>query len=390
MPAHPAQQPVSVDRARAHLILTLAQGFGGGKSVDKIRTFLLPQVPEPPYEVYDLDGPLLFYLFPARLPGSRRRSWVRAAASKIVGPAIVSIETPLTPWDPGASLRRARSRAQKRYGDGAGEPRLVSYSYPHIGVLVPLGDSSRVIYDAHTLEPVSEREPGDGQFGARSYLRTVSEPEAEERLALWELDERRLPGTDGELDPAGLKLDLTGPPGPGAPGVKSGLLRYSRHGASHDCFALYPQEKKLFCTAACAQMILHFYRYDATQPDLAKQLKIAEKAPLPEPPAEKDAYEWASRGGLVASIDEPPQWDDGKAEIEQNRPFRDAIEGHTRVCTGWMEEESETSSEEGRKWLRLHDPQPGKGNTLSGGQVVWERWVPRQHFNFIRIRHREA
>jgi hypothetical protein len=337
-------------------------------------------VPDTPYDVYDIDGFLLFYLFRTQSPGESRPSWVRAAADQAVGPAILSVDTPRSPWDPAVSMDRASALASEQFEGTLGTPQLVCYSYPKIGVRIPVGDSDSVIYDAVSLARVPEREPGNESFGTWSFHQTVVEPQVAERQEIWKRDNNRMT----ELGPIAGPADV---PAPAPPHVASRLIRYSPTCDSHDCFALYRQETEIFCTVACAQMILDFYRYNFSQNDIANQIGVQAGSPLPEDPAEKNAYEALSNGGLSATIQSPPIWDDAKAEIEANRPFRDGIVGHARVCTGWIEESDATTGQILARKLQLYDPWPENPDPCAGGQYVWERWETTTHTSFIYVRH---
>jgi hypothetical protein len=376
---------VDIATAREHVIFALSRTFRGDVAYPENATFSVADVTDHPHEVYDVNGSLLFYLFPVQLPGAPRQSWARAAADKRVGPAIVSVETPRVPLDPDALLERARVL----FPTLSGPPRLVTYSYPRLGVVVPQG-ATDVIYDAVSFERVPVRRPGSASLGAWSFFGEVVEPEVERRIRLWERDQAEIVATLRALGIPGLTAAQNGQPDPGAPGVVSRLLRYSPHCLSHPCFALYGQEDEFFCTVAVAQMILDFYRYNHLQAGIAPVIHAGNCLPLPVETDEKRAYETLSNGCLVATIDMWPTWIKARAEIDDNRPFRDGIDDHVRACAGWLQETNLSTGQVLRQWLRIYDPQPDNPDMCVGGQVLWEEWDAIPHKSFINVRHRST
>jgi hypothetical protein len=400
MPVGTAQhQPIDVTRAREHALFTLRRAFATADVYEAAGAAKAALAPTQ-YDVYDLNDQLLFYLFPIRVPGENGLGWVRAAADELVGPPVLAIEAPRTPWSPADAVVRARERAQEQFPTGSiGDARLVCYSYPKIGVRVTLGGARRrsVIYDAVSMVEVPSLGPGEQEgFTAWSYYQTIAEPRAEERLRIFQQADGELEAAREEipeafaesLDPASIdsmnrtlanRLDVAVEP------TSSQILQYSPRCTSHDCFALYSQQTEVYCAVATAQMILDFYRYNFTQAEIAAAMKTGPKG-TPNP-AQVAAYESLSKHGLAATYDKTATWAEAKAEIDANRPVKSGIEGHARACSGWMQENASLSGRPPRKWLRIYDPWPSHVNPCEGGTIVWEDWDAVRHTNFIYVRH---
>jgi hypothetical protein len=369
------------------VLFTLIRTFGGGEPGVKALAESAAELDHPGYLVDDLKGAPLFYLFPARLAGPQTTCWVRASADSLLGPAILAIDTPRSPWDPATSIQRAYGLARENFRTTIGAPRLVCYSYPRIGVRVPLGVGDSVIYDAWSFEEVP-LEPGENRFGAWSYLSTVVEPNADVRLAMWRADDERLTHSLDAHSLAGAGAEGE-QPDPTAPGVTLGKVRYSSQSEAHECFALYAQKNNRFCAMASAQMILDFYRYSYSQDAIATEMGTPDDGiTLTQYEQQRAAYESLSGNGLVATLDRAPCWQRAKAEIDANRPLKSGIIRHARVCTGWLEEPETGVGARPRQWLRLHDPLPAHADLLKGGTTTWEAWTEHTHTNFILVRHR--
>lgn len=389
MPPEAAREAVSVTRARDHVLFTLARTFGATEAQLEVVAATAEDPSHGPYAVYDLEGPMLFYLFPARIPGENGESWVRAAADPIVGPAVMAVDTPRTPWNPAASLEQAAALAQEMFAEPPGLPQLICYSYPLIGVRVPLQNSGRsVIFDAESLDLVPvERELGENQFGARSYLRTVLNRQAKKRQEIWAADDAALARRLTQLGVPSLTAKTAAQPDPTAPGVQSRILQYSTLCPSHDCFALYSQTRQVFCAVASAQMIMAFYRYDFNQPRIAQEMGASSSGmTLTSIAAQLAAFQSLSKQGLAATVDLKPTWIKARNEINRNRPVRSGIEGHARVCSGWLEEPA-TATQQPQLWLRLYDPWPPNPDHCVGGKTTWEKWTAVTHTDFIFVRH---
>jgi hypothetical protein len=104
--------------------------------------------------------------------------------------------------------------------------------------------------------------------------------------------------------------------------------------------------------------------------------------------AQKTAYESLSNKALVATIlDRALTWEMARDEINENRPIKSGVEGHARVCAGWLEEPPASVAQRPRRWLRLYDPQPSDPDPCVGGKTTWEKWTTVTHTNFIFVRH---
>lgn len=381
MPPVAADLRVDVPTAREHVLFAISRTFRGDVREPASATFHVADVTNGPYPVFDLEEPLLlFYLFPVHLPGDGRQSWMLAAADKRVGSPVVAVMTPRVPWDPDAVIRYVKNQ----FGPGPDPARLVAYHYPRMGFPVTHGAFGAAVVDLATSDQVPAAAPVAKRLGRRSFFQKMTEPEAEDRISRWDREHTRIAATLRELGIEGLTAGQDGQPDPGAPRVETRLLRCPPN-RSDECFVLQGQQKQEFCTAATTQMILGFHGHHYTQDRIASVLGI-EDGSLPTSEDEQAAFGTLSNGCLAATIKWEPDWSVGTAEIDVNRPFRDAIDDHVRVGIGWLEESDPATGEVLRRMLRLCDPQPDNPDPSLGGQFVWEDWDAVVHESILCVR----
>jgi hypothetical protein len=395
------RSPVDRTRALEHAQLTVRRAWAG--DAPDFAPFATTEINPEPLVVHDLNGQVLFYVFDA-MQRNRVVGSIRAAASRIVGPAVMAVELGARKWDASRATQQAQAAAKRRFPKATvTATELVCYSYPKIGVRVALEIDGRaapsVIFDVSSLAPV-ERFGDDEPEGmaAWSYYHRIAEPRADERERIWNLADAELEATRTvtprifaraftarelvQIKPS-LIVDS---PNIAIPFYSSKVLKFGPRCAPHDCFELYSQQTDVYCAVATAQMILDFYRWNYTQDQIAAAMST--DATGTTNPNQVAGYESLSRQCLDATFDGSADWAEAKAEIDANRPLKSGIPGHARACAGWQRQNLFLISKEPRRWLRIYDPWPWNANICEGGAIVWEDWDTVDHTNFIYVRHR--
>lgn len=376
----------------------------GGLEVDESRC--LP--------IYDLNGKLLFYEFDVT-DGNEMKGSVKAAASKIIGSPVVTVEFGARGWDADKAFEGAKKKVAEIIPDGkiVGKGDLVCYSYPKIGIGVtvhaPETGEQELLFDVSDLSLVG----GSGMqgyemegygadelegFTAWSFYEEEAEPKAVENETRWNLAESDLEAasvgsprvfegglTEGDLET--LRVELTPQPvlGRRFPFYSKRTIKFAPRCTPHDCFALYGQQTNVYCAVATGQMILDFYRYYFTQDEIAKAMSTG--ASGTSNPNQVIGYETLSNGCLDATFDGSAQWSEARAEIDANRPLKSGIPGHARACAGWKRQNITFRGQRPRRWLRIFDPWPWNSDICKGGKILWEDWDAVTHTNFIYVRH---
>lgn len=397
---------VSVERAMEHGLLTVRRAWAaeapdfegwGGFELD----------PEP-LVIHDLNGQVLFYQFGV-MDGKRMVGSIKASASKIIGPAVPTVEFGPRGWDPDKAARAAKEKVKERFPRAEiTETELVCYSYPKIGVRVyiddPEAERQSLILDVGDLSFV-ERYGADELEGFTSWsFYEVAERNALEREQRWERADRELeaarsatpeilaPGfTEREL-PKVKEMFIPQPPEWKAylepiPFISSRTIQFSPRCNTHECFELYGQKNDYYCAVATGQMILDFYRYYYTQAQIAVPMRTEENHGSLNSD-QVNAYEQLSNNCLGATYDSTANWAEAKAEIDTNRPLKSGIYGHARACAGWMRENFCIYPGPCKRWLKIYDPWPWNADICAGGSIYWEDWDTVYHTNFIYVRHR--
>jgi hypothetical protein len=356
-----------------------------------------------PLVIHDLNGEPLFYEFSVRR-GRSEVGRIKAAASRLVGSGVVTLEQGARNWDPDRAVRMALKRVKKDYPDHEVADRdFVCYCYPKIGVRLELagGDDGKrqsVIYDASDGRQIeSFDDAGQEGLTAYSFLESLSRDEGKARLERFEQEKEELKAAR-ELTPRlfepklergdlkKLKAEFTlASDYLVFPFWASKVIKYGPRCSPHDCFMLYAQQTNVYCAVATGQMILDFYRRYFDQDDIATAMSTG--AGGTSNTGQVAGYESLSNGCLDATYDTSADWSEAKAEIDANRPLKSGIPGHARACTGWKRQNIWIIGTQPKKWLQIHDPWPWNSDICQGGAVYWEDWSAVTHTNFIYVRH---
>jgi hypothetical protein len=392
-----------VDQSRAfdHALMTARRSWVGG--ADGIRDWGSANFDPEPLVIYDLNGEPLFYEFSVRQK-RRQVGRIKAAASRLVGSGVVTLEQGARRWDPDTAIKVALKRVKKDYPDRevAGQD-FVCYCYPKIGVRLELAGSNRrknqsVIYDASDGQQVkSYDDAGLEGLSAYSFLDNLSLEDGEARLKRFDNEEEELEAARkttprlfepnferGDLDKLKAEFTLVSDY-IAIPFYSSKVVKYGPRCSPHECFMLYAQQTDVYCAVATGQMILDFYRRYFDQDDIAAAMSTG--AGGTSNPGQVAGYESLSNGCLNATYDSSADWNDAKAEIDANRPLKSGIPHHARACTGWKRQNIWITGTQPKKWIQIHDPWPWNLNICQGGAVYWEDWSAVTHTNFIYVRH---
>ncbi len=392
-----------VDETRAfeHALMTARRAWAG--SAAGLEDWGPADFNPKPLVIYDLNGEPLFYEFSAAgEQGEVGR--IKAAASRLVGSGVVTLEQGPRRWDPKDAMKMAKERVRKDYPDRKVKGQeLVCYCYPKIGVRLELSggkeDRGRsVIYDVSDGREVrSFGEDGIEGVTAYSFLDSLAAGDRETRLKRFDEEEEELE-VARKMTPRLLDMDL----GRGElakakaeftlvsdyvvfPFYSSRVIKFGPRCSPHDCFMLYAQQTDVYCAVATGQMILDFYRRYFDQDDIATAMGTG--AGGTSNTGQVTGYETLSNGCLDATYDSSADWSEAKAEIDANRPLKSGIPGHARACTGWKRQNFWIIGTQPKKWLQIHDPWPWNANICQGGAVYWEDWSAVTHTNFIYVRH---
>lgn len=392
-----------VDRAHAlsHVQMSVRRAWAGGIE-DMQQGWPTGEFDPEPLVIHDLNGEPLFYEFTLR-EEKREVGRVKAAASRLVGTPVVTVERGPRGWDPARSTKMALEVAKKAFPRrGAAARELVCYSYPKIGVRVELAGENPTsiivdVADGSIVQNFGDDEI-DGQT-AWSFLESRRESALEKRLRRFDEFDRELEAarkTTKELfataytarEIAAVRARITPVSAYAVALFSSRVLKYGPRCSPHDCFALYAQQTNVYCAVATGQMILDFYRRPFDQTAIAAAMGTG--ATGTSFAGQETGYESLSHGCLNAWHDFSADWSEAKAEIDANRPLKSGIPGHARACAGWKRQNFFLLGSTPERWLRIYDPWPWNADLCAGGAVYWEDWDAVTHTNWCFVRHRTS
>jgi len=389
-----------VERAHAlaHAQMAVRRAWAGG--IEDMQQGWTGEFNPDPLIIHDLNGEPLFYEFSV-FDGEREVGRVKAAASRLVGSPVVTIERGPRAWDPAKATKLALQAAKKANPRRAAKAKeFVCYSYPKIGVRVEFaGERPNSIIvdvaDGSIVQSFGDDEI-DGQT-AWSFLEARSECGSAGRLCRFEEFDRELEAarksskdmfatafTAREL--VAVRSRLTPVSAYAVALYSSRVLKYGPRCSPHDCFALYAQQTNVYCAVATGQMILDFYRRPFDQTAIAAAMGTG--ATGTSFAGQETGYETLSNGCLDAWHDFSADWTEAKAEIDANRPLKSGIPGHARACAGWKRQNFFLLHSTPQRWLKIYDPWPWNADLCAGGAVYWEDWDAVTHTNWCFVRHR--
>ncbi len=382
-----------------------------------------------PLEIYDINGALLFYEFSV-IKDDKIVGRIKVSASKILGPAVYTMEVGPRKWDVEKAIDRAKKLVLDRYKEvEIISTQIVCYSYPKIGVLIKLGDpktkeeTGSIVIDVVSNVIIPRMTPKEVSFKSSmwSFYNSILQKDRPDKMARWEEDDRsveilkniakendidiRARLSDMELERLeekmvwGLKKKLTNLEFAVAQIVF--VLPFKQIPLT-----LYGQEHQCWCAVATGQMILKYHHYYYEQPDIA-----VEMGTIPQPqniatwnpgPPDYDlcgtiyngiqtGIESLSRNYLDTVV-ATPTWQDIVSEIGENGPLYSIIPGHARACSGYQNlgflfRYILPGVE--YKFLYICDPWPPNANNdfcnPLGGAEYWEDWDVSNYWDFIYV-----
>ena len=314
--------------------------------------------------IYDLNGKPLFYLFSVESKG-KRIGEIKAAASKVVGGAIVTIGPGAGPVDLESARAHASEIIGKKYkGASINSMTLVCYDYPGIGILfrfsAPGSKEETLILDAYDFSVIPESKQV-------SYYNGIQASDINARVANAESEQDSLMNQQTALS------------------VKAGATK------TLSGFPLYAQQADGWCPFATAQMISGYYGYSRTQSGIASTMGIANPnngATLQE--TLSNYYQVSAASGGLGKPNSQLRYtgmfsyDDFVSNLSANRPQHasryEALSLHARAVAGYSYSSSSS------QYLYIYDPGP-----VNVGSLYWENWntflsgsTPVQGVIFIR------
>ena len=350
-----------------------------------------------PLEIHDINGTLLFLDFPVVL-GGEVVGHVRTAASQVLGNPVVALEFGPRHWDFDAAVKKLAPRVRKEFAGAAiGDPLLVCYSYPKLGVMFTLtgaGAPARVIFDVADLARVPERLEQDGREGsvAWSFYDSLTDAERRSRIKRFAAAEEARLGIAArarrEIVAARSLQSVADLVAFRWQRTTTKLLQFCSHYAythprGHHCFSLHGQQVNDYCAVATCQMILCYYRYYFTQDQIAPACGYSAGSGCPAD--QSPGYESMSCNHIDASFDAAPTWAKARDQIDQLHPLKSGVPGHARACAGYSRTTwifGGTTEEK----LYIYDPWPWNADFALAGAITWEDWGAITHTNYVTTR----
>lgn len=320
-------------------------------------------------EIYDVEGRLLFRDHIIDLIGHNELR-VRTAASDLLRTPVWSLKA--GPALDVEGMMEKTLAVLRDYNDllplldDEEGIRLVSYSYPKLGILCYARTAPHVRFVIDIAEPIilpldsfeRQEHPESPSTVWSPYDEVVTSKIAQFR-SLWERNVARLAGpleVEGDLRQA----------------VRAARAVILEEKTTNPELILIGQQTEIFCAAASVQMILKQHGIDKTQDEVAAAMNTG---PHGADPADQEKAISILTDKLEGELDLTASLDVGKSEIRQHRPFKTAIPGHARACGGFKVEEG------GRNSLYIYDPYPP-----NQGDIYYEDWDAVTHTNNIYIR----
>jgi len=303
-----------------------------------------------PIIIYDINGKMLFYQFFVEKEG-KKTGQILTPSSKVLGTMVKQIGDPAT-LDYYEIQKKAEQVATTKYsGFTIQSTKIVSYSYPKMGVMILLSnpksqEQKSIIIDAVDLSEIPEKMPlADGEPGAWSYYSQISEKTRLENIVHW--DTQKQAGSSDER----------------IMGTKAlGEANYIQY------FPTTDQEQTQWCAIATAWLItkFHYPSTTRTQTNVANNMNVySNTGPAWDEEIQYylDAY---ASGGLGKPYSYTDYWlaspqdvtyEMIKTEINANRPLKIGHSGHAKTCIGYWQYTS------GEKLYKFSDTWPTSPKT---------------------------
>ena len=199
---------VSISTAREHAIVAILD-FSSKNLIDQIWNGAT--VDPKPQLIYDLNGKILFYQFSAEKKGEKIGE-ILVSASKVLGVSVQKISD-ASSYDLKKSEINARQLAEKNYpGYSIQSTKIVSYSYPKMGIMVQLVNKSTteyqdILFDAYTSQIIPLNNMiSDNESGAFSYYGSIPESSFSDNIAHWNTNDLQISKIKSKAQSSGIDL----------------------------------------------------------------------------------------------------------------------------------------------------------------------------------------
>ncbi|MFY9301604.1 MAG: hypothetical protein WAO91_10510 [Candidatus Nitrosotenuis sp.] len=299
--------------------------------------FERPNISKKPQLIYDLNGSLLFYEFSILRKG-REIGTMKIDSNMFFTSPVVTLELGESEWNVKKAREKAETILKQKYPYIKDfRTKLVCYSFPKIGVgIFSQREREALIivdvtdYSVAPSEEVSEERNTEG-FGKWSLYDEMKE---HRQRAAKEWEEFKTKLSEMKRKIAGKSKKFAIKTITDIVKFQHKTVQYCTHGKSHFCFKLHGQENYYYCTVACCQMILDYYRYYFQQNFIANSMNVINGGGA-FPIEQVSCINHIANHHLTATLDTAPTWEKARDEINNNRPLKEGIKRHARVCVGW-------------------------------------------------------
>ena len=369
-------QPETGSSAAKSLQVSLPKGGIGNDPLLSLRALPVDAIGGPSIfnwkntDIYDIDGLLLFRDQTIDLDGDNE--WrVRTAASNLLRNPVKSIHI-----GPALDLKALKVKALQEIQKYANliplfvndeeDVRLVCYSYPNLGILCHLTNSSeQFVIDINRLEviPVNSPQLSDNP---ESLTSTWSPYDIVVRSTiahlnqLWKRNIELLPSLPGNVEDLHRAVR----------DAKASILEVHE---TDPPLSLIPQEDNHNCAAAAARMIFQFHDIDKEEREIADSMHTGNNGATPED--QVNGINTLLGRSFRAELDPTATLSEAQTEIRANRPFKTGGSGHARAVGGFRTDIGD------QNWLHIYDPEPSHQ-----GRICVEAWDEQYNKNFIYIR----
>jgi hypothetical protein len=322
-------------------------------------------------DIYDVDGRLLFRDQTIDL-GSGNEWSVRTAASNWLRAPVWSVEAGPA-LDVEGLMAEALAELRNKpdleplFVDDEEDVRLVSYSYPKLGILCysRTDPAAKFVIDIGDLSiiPLDSFECQDNPESATAvwspYDIVVRSTIAEFR-SLWQFNLTLLP----ELPKTVRDLPKA---------IEAAMAFTIEEEETNPELVRTGQQTNVFCAAATAQMILQHHNITKNQNEIAGVMNTGPEGAFPL--NQVKAIPILTHNRFLAEPDKHIGFSEAKIEIHQNRPFKIGGPMHARACGGFKVENGN------KNWLHIYDPWPS-----NQGKIYYEAWEAENQVNYMYVR----
>jgi hypothetical protein len=322
-----------------------------------------------PLELYDINGTKLYYLFSVKKEKNVIGK-MKVGANKILGASVFTFEFNPIPMKVEEALKKSIEIGMEKYPNcKILSTVMVLYSYPKIGamsiVIDDQGEMHRIIVDSHTLETVPDKKITETGDGIWSVYEQISDIDVDDNIKIW-----------GDCDKFTEVIKNANKEGISTSEyiAKNQIFRpdYTKTSSEFLDVPLYGGETTFYCAPATAQMIAAYYGVQHTQDYIYGIMDdgSGNGCTNTEQLTYYKSSNWLDKD--ESKRDTSPQYSEAVSEIDNNRPFKCAVTGHARACTGYLDCGYPA-------YLAINDPSP-----LGQGSQYLEAWGGVVNYIYVR------